>query len=44
MKLKLLGIGLSILGGLIGIAETILRDKSLDEKVMEAVRKVLPKN
>ncbi len=27
MKLKLIGIGLSLLGGLIGLAETILRDK-----------------
>lgn len=44
MKLKLIGIGLSLLGGLIGLAETILRDKSLDEKVERAVRKVLSKN
>ncbi len=44
MKLKLIGIGLSLLGGLIGLAETILRDKSLDEKVEQAVRKVLSKN
>ena len=44
MKLKLIGIGLSLLGGLSGLAETILRDKSLDEKVEQAVRKVLSKN
>ena len=44
MKLKLIGIGLSLLGGLIGLAETILRDKRLDEKVEQAVRKVLSKN
>lgn len=44
MKLKLIGIGLSLLGGLIGLAETILRDKSLNEKVEQAVRKVLSKN
>ena len=44
MKLNLIGIGLSLLGGLIGLAETILRDKSLDEKVEQAVRKVLSKN
>ena len=44
MKLKLIGIGLSLLGGLIGLAETILRDKSLDEKVEQTVRKVLSKN
>lgn len=44
MRLKLIGIGLSLLGGLIGLAETILRDKSLDEKVEQAVRKVLSKN
>ena len=44
MKLKLIGIGLSLLGGLIGLAETILRDKSLDEKVERTVRKVLSKN
>ena len=44
MKLKLIGIGLSLLGGLIGLAETILRDRSLDEKVEQAVRKVLSKN
>lgn len=44
MKLKLIGIGLSLLGGLIGLAETILRDKSLDEKVEQVVRKVLSKN
>lgn len=44
MKLKLIGIGLSLLGGLIGLGETILRDKSLDEKVEQAVRKVLSKN
>ena len=44
MKLKLIGIGLSLLGGLIGLAETILRDKSLDEKVEQAVRKVPSKN
>lgn len=44
MKLKLLGIGLSILGGLIGIADTIVKDKALDKKVNEAVHKVLSKN
>ena len=44
MKLKLIGIGLSLLGGLIGLAETILRDKSLDEKVVQTVHKVLSKN
>ena len=44
MKLKLIGIGLSLLGGLIGLAETLLRDKSLDEKVEQTVRKVLSKN
>ena len=44
MKLKLIGIGLSLLGGLIGLAETILRDKSLNEKVEQAVRKALSKN
>ena len=44
MKLKLLGIGLSILGGLIGIADTLVKDKVLDEKVEKAVHKALPKN
>ena len=44
MKLKLLGIGLSILGGLIGIADTLVKDKALDEKVEKAVHKALPKN
>lgn len=33
MKLKLLGIGLSILGGIIGLADTIVKDKALDQKV-----------
>ena len=44
MKLKLLGIGLSILGGLIGVADTLIKDKTLDEKVEKAVHKALPKN
>lgn len=44
MKLKLLGIGLSILGGIIGLADTIVKDKALDQKVKEAVHKALPKN
>lgn len=44
MKLKLLGIGLSILGGLIGVADTLIKDKALDEKVEKAVHKALPKN
>lgn len=44
MKLKLLGIGLSILGGIIGLADTIVKDKALDEKVEKAVHKALPKN
>lgn len=43
MKLKLLGIGLSILGGLINIADTLVKDKALDEKVARAVHKALPK-
>ena len=43
-KLKLLGIGLSILGGLVGIADAFVKDASLDEKVSEAVDKALPKN
>lgn len=44
MNLKLLGIGLSILGGLIGVADTLIKDKALDEKVEKAVHKALPKN
>lgn len=43
-KLKLIGIGLSILGGLVGIADAFVKDKALDEKVEKAVEKVLPKN
>lgn len=43
-KLKLLGIGLSIIGGIVGIADAFIKDKALDEKVEEAVNKALPKN
>ena len=43
-KLKLIGIGLSILGGLVGIADAFVKDKALDEKVDAAVHKALPKN
>lgn len=43
-KLKLIGIGLSILGGLVGIADAFVKDASLDEKVEQAVHKALPKN
>lgn len=43
-KLKLFAIGLSILGGLVGIADAFVKDKALDEKVEAAVDKALPKN
>ena len=43
-KLKLIGIGLSILGGLVGIADAFVKDRALDEKVESAVNKALPKN